>query len=359
MTKALSHQDVLFAMLAAALFGASTPAAKTLLPGSDPWLLAGALYLGSGLGLAILATAARLARTRLSRDDSLSLKDTPWIAGATLFGGIAGPVLLMLGLARTDAASASLLLNLEGVLTALLAWFVFRENFDRRIALGMALILIGGMVLSWSGGPHLTSLGGPLLIAGACLCWALDNNLTRKISGNNPVQLVMIKSLVAGGTNIALALAMGASLPAPAQLLSSGAVGFLGYGVSLLCFILALRHIGTARTGAYFSLAPFVGALISIGFLGDAITPALGIAAVFMGAGVWLHLTERHEHEHEHHEMEHSHKHTHDAHHQHEHCEEDERSAAQGAHAHPHRHTALRHAHAHFPDIHHRHEHEA
>ena len=342
------------ALLAALLFGASTPLAKSLLPQMTPLLLAGLLYLGSGGGLA----AYSFVRSRWSdlarREAALTRKDAPWLAGAILAGGVIAPVLLMWGLATTPASSASLLLNLEGVLTALLAWFVFKENFDRRIALGMALIAAGGVCVSWVGRPEAGVPWSALAIVGACLAWAIDNNLTRKVSAGDPVQIAMLKGLVAGSVNTGLAFALGAKLPTASSLLATGVVGFFGYGVSLTLFVLALRHIGTARTGAYFSIAPFVGAALAVLFLGDKLTIGFGLAAVLMVLGVWLHLTERHEHGHRHEPMEHDHLHTHDEHHQHAH----RASALPGEpHSHAHRHEPMIHSHPHYPDIHHRHGH--
>ena len=218
----------------------------------------------------------------------------------------------------------------------------------------MALIAAGGVSLSWTGRPATGVPWSSLAIVGACLAWAIDNNLTRKVSAGDPVQIAMLKGLVAGGVNTGLALALGAKLPAASSLLATGVVGFFGYGVSLTLFVLALRHIGTARTGAYFSVAPFVGAVISILFLGD--TPTIGLiaAAVLMALGVWLHLTERHEHGHQHEPMEHEHLHTHDEHHRHVHGPDDPQGEP---HTHTHRHEELVHTHPHYPDIHHRHEH--
>lgn len=343
-----------FALLAALLFGASTPLAKSLLPQVAPVLMAGLLYFGSGVGLGIY----RLIRSRTnaigSREAALTRKDLPWLIGAIVTDGIVGPVLLMWGLAATPASSASLLLNLEGVLTALLAWFVFKENFDARIALGMALIAAGGMCISWIGRPEVGVPWGSLAIVGACLAWGIDNNLTRKVSAGDPVQIAMLKGLVAGSVNTFLAFTLGAKLPSVSSLLAVGVVGFFGYGVSLTLFVLALRHIGTARTGAYFSIAPFVGAVISILFLGDMLTVSFGVATVFMGLGVWLHLTERHKHAHRHDPMEHEHLHSHDTHHQHAHGPTDPPGEP---HLHRHRHEELVHSHPHFPDIHHRHDH--
>ncbi len=248
------NQGFFFALVAAILFGASTPAAKFLLKENDPWLTAGLLYFGSGVGIFSLSLVFRIFGKEISHDEKLTQQSIPWIAAATFFGGICGPVLLMIGLSQTTATSSSLLLNLESVFTTLLAWFVFKENFDRRIALGTLCILLGGIFLSWGGNPNLSSLRGPLFVAAACLCWALDNNFTRKISGHHPVQLVTIKSIIAGGANISLALALGSKLPGTQQILEASVVGLLGYGFSLVSFILALRHIGAARTGAYFWL---------------------------------------------------------------------------------------------------------
>ena len=347
-------KGVFYALLAALLFGASTPLAKSLLPQKTPLLLAGLLYLGSGVGLAVYSFVRSRRSDVARREAALTRKDAPWLAGAILAGGVVAPVLLMWGLAATPASSASLLLNLEGVLTALLAWFVFKENFDRRIALGMALIAAGGVSLSWTGRLDTGVPWSSLAIVGACLAWAIDNNLTRKVSAGDPVQIAMLKGLVAGGVNTGLAFALGAKLPSTLSLLTTGVVGFFGYGVSLTLFVLALRHIGTARTGAYFSVAPFVGAVISILFLGD--TPTIGLiaAAVLMALGVWLHLTERHEHGHQHEPMELEHLHTHDEHHRHVHGPDDPQGEP---HTHTHRHEELVHTHPHYPDIHHRHEH--
>ncbi|MEP6495610.1 MAG: EamA family transporter [bacterium] len=346
-------RGVQYALLAAALFGVSTPLAKVLLRESSPQLLAGFLYLGSGLGLAIVATLRR--ERRSDSEAGLTRRDAPWLAAAIGFGGILGPVLLMIGLVRTPATSVSLLLNLEGVFTALLAWIVFRENVDRRIALGMFAIVLGGLAISWEGRADVAGFAGPLAVAAACGCWAIDNNLTQKVSGGDPVQIAMLKGLVAGSVNVAIAAALGAHWP---TLLQSGAtlvLGFLSYGVSLVLFVLALRHLGTARTGAYFSLAPFVGAAVALIGFRERPTVAITVGAACMAVGAWLHLTERHEHEHVHAEMEHTHAHVHDAHHQHEHAADDPLGEP---HSHRHRHEPLVHSHPHYPDIHHRHDHD-
>jgi drug/metabolite transporter (DMT)-like permease len=280
--------------------------------------------------------------------------DLPWLAGAVLAGGIAGPVLLMSGLAQASASSASLLLNLEGAFTALIAWFAFRENFDRRIAFGLLLILAGGALLSIEpGGNYGISLGA-LSIAGACLAWAIDNNLTRRISAGDSVAIAAIKGSVAGAVNLAIAFAAGAALPAPAQVLSAGLIGLLGYGASLALFVVALRELGAARTGAYFSIAPFAGVALAMAVLGEAPGTLFWIALPLIATGVWLHVTEHHAHEHVHEPMEHEHAHVHDAHHQHAH---DSGWSGEEPHTHRHRHARLAHSHPHYPDIHHRHHH--
>lgn len=336
------------ALLAALLFGAATPLAKLLLGPLDPWLLAGVLYLGSGAGLAIVRVARREPVARLSR------ADVPWLAGAIAFGGGIGPVLLMWGLAHASAASASLLLNAEGVLTALIAWFVFKENFDVRIAIGMAMIVAGAVVLSWPSEGGIEATLPSLAIVGACLAWALDNNFTRKVALADATTIAMFKGLSAGSVNVALAIAIGASFDAAGPLAAAAVLGFVSYGVSLVLFVRALRDLGTARTGAYFSTAPFAGAILSVLMLGEPVTWPLGGAMILMGVGVWLHLTEHHAHRHSHAPMDHDHEHVHDAHHQHEHAA----PVAPGAsHSHMHHHDSLTHSHEHYPDSHHRHGH--
>ncbi|MBX9685255.1 MAG: DMT family transporter [Candidatus Obscuribacterales bacterium] len=303
------------ALGAALLFGASTPAAKLLIGQIHPQLLAGLFYLGSGCGLYLWSIGSKAFRPQ-AQETKLVASDLPWLGGAVLFGGIVGPLLLMIGLAITPAGAASLLLNMEAVFTALLAWFAFKENFDRRIFLGMVSIVIGSMLLAWQPGAVLPLSLGSLAIIGACFCWALDNNLTRNISDADPMQIAAIKGLVAGFVNVGIAL-LGTvrHLPGTLFLIEAGLVGFLGYGVSLVLFIKALRYLGTARSGAYFSTAPFAGAILSLLFLYEALTVNLLMAAVFMAIGVWLHLTETHEHQHSHVEEEHEHLHSHDEHH--------------------------------------------
>jgi drug/metabolite transporter (DMT)-like permease len=345
------------ALAAALLFGASTPVAKLLVGDIAPLLLAGLLYLGSGLGLGGVLVARRLTGrgANASMRWTFARMDWPWLGAAILFGGVLGPALLMAGLSTTDAASASLLLNVEGVLTAALAWWVFKENADRGVVVGMLAIVAGGVLLSWEPG-GLSFSPGALLVIAACACWAVDNNLTRKVSTNDAVLIACVKGLTAGLVNAALALGTGASLPPPTVVATVGVVGFLGYGVSLALFVVGLRTLGAARTGAYFSIAPLFGVVLSLALWPQVPGPTFWGAALLMAAGLWMHLRERHEHVHTHEALEHSHPHRHDLHHQHSHpagVSPDE------PHVHWHRHERLMHKHPHYPDIHHRHEHQA
>lgn len=346
------NASVGFALGAAVLFGLSTPLAKLLLGSVSPVLLGGLLYLGSGVGL----MAARLLRDKGWKATGLKSSEWPWLAGAILFGGVLGPVALMLGLQHTAASTASLLLNLEAVLTAVLAWVVFKENADRQVVLGMLVIVAGGVILSWPGeGSAVAGWNwGVGLIVLACLCWAVDNNFTRQVSATDALFIAGSKGLVAGCVNVSIAVAMGNAWPGVPNTLGAMVVGLLGYGISLVLFVLALRGLGTARTGAYFSVAPFVGALIALLWLGESVGYSFWIASALMAFGVWLHLTERHEHEHTHESMEHSHAHEHDEHHQHAH---DLQWNGREPHVHEHRHETITHKHPHFPDIHHRHAH--
>lgn len=345
------NRNVLYALAAAALFGASTPLAKLLIGDLSPILLAGLLYLGSGVGIVLV----RLIGDRGWASSGLARAEWPWLLGAIFFGGVLGPVALLFGLTHTSGSAASLLLNLEAVLTAVIAWVVFKENADRRIVLGMLAIVAGGVVLSWpSGSAEAGGWLGPVMVAVACLCWAVDNNLTRKVSASDALFIAGSKGMIAGTVNSVLALSLGAALPNASTVLATMSVGFLGYGVSLIMFVLALRGLGTARTGAYFSTAPFVGAAVALALLGESTSLAFWLAAALMGWGVWLHLTEHHEHEHVHAPIEHAHRHVHDEHHQHTHdLEWDGREP----HEHWHKHAAIVHTHPHFPDIHHRHSH--
>ena len=338
------------ALASAVLFGASAPLAKLLLATVDPQLLAGLLYLGAGGGLAVMHVA-RGALGTPALEAPLGRADVPWLAAVVLFGGIAGPLLLMLGLSQSSASTSSLLLNLEGLATMAIAWLVFHENVDRRLLLGAFAILTGAVMLSWHGN-GISFDAGAAIVTAACLAWGIDNNLTRKLSSADPVLTAMIKGLVAGTVNVALAFLRGNSLPPIGSVSAAAIVGFLGVGISLVLFVRALRHLGTARTGAYFSLAPFIGALLALVLLHEPLTPQLVAAGVLMGIGLWLHLAERHAHTHTHEALEHEHSHVHDEHHQHDHA-----GKTVEPHSHWHRHEPMTHTHAHYPDLHHRHRH--
>lgn len=344
----LRQPGVMAALGAALLFGGGTPFAKGLLSSIDPWLLAGLLYLGSGAGLALYRIVRHMPTEKLPPTE------WGWLAGAIFAGGVVGPVLLMFGLTGMPASGASLLLNAEGVLTALLAWFVFGENFDRRIALGMVAIVSGALVIGWPGEARFSTLWPALTVVGACLAWGIDNNLTRKVSLADATWIAMIKGWAAGSVNLALASWLGAVWPPLPALGGALLVGGFAYGMSLALFVVGLRHLGTARTGAYFSVAPFFGAVLAIPLLGEPLTARLLIAAALMALGVWLHLTEHHEHQHQHEPLEHRHRHVHDEHHQHAH---DFDVGDDKPHDHWHRHITLTHKHRHFPDSHHRHSH--
>jgi drug/metabolite transporter (DMT)-like permease len=344
-------RPVAAALAAALLFGAGTPLAKALLAGASPWLLAALLYLGSGTGLAITRALARSPRVRLPAGEA------KWLAGAIACGGIAGPVLLMLGLAAMPASSASLLLNAEAVFTALIAWIVFRENVDARVFAGFVCIVAGAALVGGGGSFDGVDWTPALFVLAACLAWGIDNNLTRKVSLSDASWIAMVKGLVAGATNLVIAFALGAHLPSAGTVAGAALVGFASYGASLTLFVIALRGLGTARTGAYFAVAPFFGALVSVLWLHEPVTITLVAAGVLMAIGVALHFAERHEHTHVHEVMAHSHEHVHgapDDHHDHAHVP----PVAPGTrHSHPHEHAPLVHSHPHYPDMHHGHRH--
>jgi len=344
----LFHHGVLAALGAALLFGGSTPVAKLLLSGMDPWILAGLLYLGSGLGLLLYRIIRHVPVDRLDKGKWL------WLACAILSGGVIAPVLLMYGLTSMAASEASLLLNTEGVFTAFLAWFAFRENFDRRIALGMLAIIAGSIILSWQGETRTTDSWAAFAVLGACLAWGIDNNFTRKVSEMDATWIAAIKGLTAGSVNLVLAFITGASLPPLAGISSALILGWLAYGVSLSLFVISLRHLGTARTGAYFSVAPFFGALFSIPLLGEPVSFRLLTAGGCMALGVWLHLSERHIHPHIHVSVEHEHEHVHEGEHHHGH---DPSKPPGEKHSHVHNHAPVMHTHVHYPDVQHRHKH--
>lgn len=341
------RRGIAAALLAAVTFGLTVPIIKAWFGEANPWLLAGLLYLGSGVGLAIWSVIRGGAW-------SVPRLDLPWLVGAVLAGGIVAPVLLLFGLRGVPASTAALLLTCEGLFTSLLAWAAFREHYDRRIVVGFLAIATGAVILAMAPGDvRPAALVPTLLVLAACLAWGIDNNLTRVIALADPIQVAATKGLIAGLTNTFLALSMGARMPPLTDVVRVGGVGFMGYGLSLVLFVYALRELGTSRTAAYFSFAPFVGALVAVVSLGESLNVTLLLAGALMGWGVWLHVTERHLHDHAHEATEHEHAHEHDEHHDHH---QDE-SVPPGSHTHAHTHTPLRHRHPHFPDAHHRHDH--
>ena len=342
-----------FALLAAALFGAGTPLAKLLLQDTSPLLLAGLLYLGSGAGLLVIRIGRQLFISERHDEARLQSADYAWLAAAVVAGGICAPVLLMWGLSGTTAGAASLLLNLESVITTLIAAAIFREAVSARIWSAAAIMLAGALLLSYDAALPLSVSLNSLAVIAACLLWALDNNLTRRISAGDPLTIATVKGLTAGAVNTGLALATTAVVPVAASIAGAMLLGLVSYGISLVLFIFALRHLGSARTGAHFSTAPFIGAAISVPLLNEPFTMPFALALLLMIAATWLVLTERHGHGHTHDYLAHSHKHSHDEHHQHTH----DGTEVTEPHTHEHIHLPLSHSHPHLPDIHHRHEH--
>jgi drug/metabolite transporter (DMT)-like permease len=332
---------------AALLFGLSTPIAKLLLPGTGPFTVAALLYLGSGAGFLLLGRF-------LPRGDEAPLRrsDLPLLAGVTLSGGVVAPVLLMVGLTRLDGTTASLLLNLELPLTVALAVGLFGEALSRREVAGAAAVLAGGLLLgTGSGGAPVDSLGA-LAVAGATLGWAVDNNLSQRLSLRDPIAVVRVKSLVAAGVNLALAWLLGERLPEWGAVAGTLVTGLLGYGLSIVLHMLAMRELGAARQGTLFASAPFAGALAAVPVLGERLSSRELAAGAIMAVGVLVMLRARHGHRHAHEPLSHEHRHVHDAHHAHSHD-----GPAAEPHSHPHAHEPLVHDHEHTPDAHHRHGH--
>jgi drug/metabolite transporter (DMT)-like permease len=346
---ASTRRGALFGLSAAALFGLSTPFSKLLLADVAPQLLAGLLYLGAGLSI----TAYRLFR-KPSAEAPLRRADVPVLLVLVLSGGVLGPVSMLLGLNELNAVAGSLLLNLEAPFTMLLAVVFFKEHLGRRALIAAALIVTGAVVLRLETGAIATNAVGVALVAAACLCWALDNNLTQRLSMRDPFAIVQVKTLAAGTTNLVLALSFGHSLPAVNVVGAALVLGSLSYGVSVVLDAYGLRLHGAAREAAYFATAPFLGAIGSVALLGERLGSFEALALVAMAAGVVLLLREKHAHRHRHEPMEHEHLHVHDEHHLHVHGPGDPPGSP---HAHPHRHDALEHEHPHVPDVHHRHEH--
>jgi drug/metabolite transporter (DMT)-like permease len=334
------------ALASALLFGAAAPALKPIAGTLNPVLLAGLLYLGSFLGLAAARAFGGRAEAKLQR------RDLPALAGAIVSGGLIAPVLLVWGLSSLAASAASLLLASEAVLTMLVAALLFREAVAGRVWVAALLILAAAGLLAWTPGTRLPISLHALAVVAACLLWALDNNLTARIALADPFAIAMWKGLAAGGVNTLLGLAFAPSAPTVSWAAALG-IGAIGYGASLVLYVLAQRHLGAARTAAHFGTAPFFGAALGVALLGEPLTAVLVAGFSLTAAATWLTLSERHSHEHAHEAMEHDHRHVHDEHHQHA----DAGDEGPEPHSHPHRHTPMRHRPAHFPDLHHRHHH--
>ncbi|HYR29615.1 MAG TPA: EamA family transporter [Thermoanaerobaculia bacterium] len=343
-------RGALLGLGAAALFGASAPVSKLLLGQTAPQMLAALLYLGAGAGLLLVR-----GRRRSQQEAPLRSEDWPYLAGIVITGGMIGPVLMLHGLRQVSGVAGSLLLNLEAPFTIAVAVLFFGEHLARREATAAAIIILGGATLTMErDAPSQATVVGVLLLAGACAAWAVDNNLTQKLSLKDPFSLVRIKTLSAGTVNLLIALALGQQLPSIRIIAAAAIVGFVSYGVSILLDAYALRDLGAAREAAFFSTAPFFGAALSIPLLGETLTVARVVAVALMSAGVVLLLRARHGHTHEHVALDHEHRHVHDEHHQHEHLPTDPPGEP---HSHPHRHAPLAHEHPHVSDVHHRHGH--
>ena len=337
------------AFAAALLFGASAPAAKLLLHDMDAQLLAGLLYLGAFLAV------APITRFGPSRHEArLRRADLPALAGLVLAGGIVAPVLLMVGLERVTGVTGSLLLNLEGPLTLIVGVAIVGEYLGMKSWVGSTVIFGACALLTVRGSTGNADVFGGVLIVAACLGWAIDNNLTQRLSVRDPFQIVTVKTGVAATVNITLAVLRGATLTTWDAVPSALVLGALAYGISILFDAYALRLLGAAREAAIFATAPFAGALLAVPLLGDTWGAVDVAAAGLMAVGVAMLITDRHEHTHTHEPMDHDHRHEHDEHHQHDHVPGVDPAAP---HSHPHHHESLTHVHAHVSDTHHRHEH--
>ncbi len=339
-------QPLLLAILAALLFGASTPASKALHSELSPLQLAGLLYLGAALGTAPAAWSDRR-KKRIRRVDAASVRR---LAGAVLFGGIVGPVLVLLALRRSTSSSVALLLNLELAATALLGVLLFREHLGRAGWVGIATGLCAGALLSLDGGPPGPWAG--ILVLGACAAWGLDNHLTALIDGLTPAEATMWKGLVAGGTSLALGLLTDPLRAGGLHVSLALLLGVLSYGASIVLYVLSAQHLGATRAQVAFSSAPFLGAALSFVFLGEALLWRHVAAAALLIVGIALLFLDRHEHEHAHEALEHVHSHRHDdGHHDHAHPG----LPPSTRHTHAHSHERMTHTHRHLPDLHHRH----
>jgi len=287
-------------------------------------------------------------------ESGITKKDAPWLAGVILTGGVAAPILLMFSLKSTPAATASLLLNFEAVSTALIAALFFKEALGKRVWASVALITAAAIILTWDNSGEWGISLGALGIIGACLLWGADNNMTRMVSLKDPLVITMVKGFGAGAVSLIISLLTASAFPKPSAMALALLLGAFSYGVSIVLFILSMRHLGAARTGAFFGSAPFIGVIVSIILFNE--TPALQfyISLPVMVVGAILIIGEKHAHTHIHEHLEHDHRHRHDdLHHTHAHAD-----GFTGEHSHLHTHEKLEHEHPHTPDTHHRHTHD-
>ncbi|HYV56646.1 MAG TPA: DMT family transporter [Candidatus Nitrosopolaris sp.] len=341
-----------YGLAAAALFGLNAPIAKLLLPGVDPLPLAGLLYSGGGLGLVAVGLARRAEPGAVVRETALQRADYGVLLAIIVAGGFVGPVLMLVGLQRVSAVFGSLLLNLEAPFTMFLAVTIFREHLGRYEAGGAALVILGATILSFVPGDMSSDAGGMAALTGACLSWAIDNNLTQRLALRDPVAVARAKMIGAGMLSLGLAVACGYAMPATGRIVAALVAGFGIYGVSVVFAVEALRRLGAAREAAYFATAPFVGAAVAVPLLGERLGVRELMAAAIMGSGVVALLRAEHAHPHAHEALEHDHAHLHDEHHRHDHD-----GSVEEPHAHHHVHAPLIHTHAHVSDVHHRHRH--
>lgn len=341
---------LLFGIAAAAFFGASTPFSKRLLGDVGPQLLAGLLYLG-----AFLVSLAVLPSRRQRREARLRRSDLPRLAGVAACGGVFAPVLMLVGLERVSGMTGSLLLNLEGPFTLVLALVVFGEYLGRRAIISSVVVFGAAALLTTGGSTTGDQVLGVVLIAGSALLWAVDNNLTQSLTVRDPVAIVVVKAGVAAAVNVSIAMVLGASVPSGGTVLATLALGAVAYGVSIAFDAYALRMIGAAREAAVFATAPFIGVALSVPVLGERLGLVQFLATVMMALGMVFLVREGHDHSHEHDEIVHDHIHRHDdGHHDHRHEPEVDLGLA---HSHPHRHKPTVHSHPHVSDTHHRHQH--
>ena len=342
------------ALFSALLFGASAPISKILLGRIDPVLLAALLYIGSGAGLLIFQILEKILCKKDIDEAGLTRRDFPWLLGAVIFGGILGPIIQMISLKVTPASTASLLLNFEGAATTIIAALFFKENIGKRVGLAIVCILSASVILSWNfTGQWGISLGALGIIL-ACVCWGIDNNFTRNISAKNPYTIVMVKGLGAGTFSLILSMILGSHLPDFKIVFMALLLGFLSYGFSTVLFVFAMRNLGSARTSAFFSAAPFISTILSFILLGEVPGVTFAFALPLMIAGTVLIIRENHSHMHVHLYMAHEHRHCHtDGHHNHHHPGIPDSVY----HTHYHVHERMEHCHPHTPDLHHRHAH--